>query len=118
MSAMPPLPDRLERVLAALSYEALLRIDVALEGAWSETVGPLWTPADGFLGFSHVPAPRPGLRPALELYFAGYWVGIHCYRDEQGEYVLDRDLAALVIAEIEARVNRSGDGPPGDRAGA
>jgi hypothetical protein len=109
---MPQLPARLGRVLAALPYDELLRIDVALEGAWSETVRPLWTPADGFLGLSQVPAPRPGSRPALELYFPGFWVGIHCYRDERGEFVFDPDLAALLIAEIEARVNTIGSGPP------
>ena len=109
---MPQLPARLGHVLAALPFDELLRIDVALEGAWSEKVRPLWTPADGFLGLSQVPAPRPGLRPALELYFAGYWVGIHCYRDERGEYVFDPDLAALLIAEVEARVNTIGSGPP------
>ena len=114
---MPQLPARLGPVLAALPYEELLRIDVALEGAWSETVRPLWTRAGGFLGFSQAPAPRPGLRPALELYFTGSWVGIHCNRIEEGEYVFDPDLAALLIAEIEARVNPGGDGPPGNRTG-
>ena len=112
------MPARLGSVLAALPFEELLRIDVALEGAWSETVRPLWTPADGFLGLSQVPAPRPGLRPALELYFAGYWIGIHCHRVERGEYVFDPELAALLIAEVEARRKSTSGGPPGTRAGA
>ena len=114
---MPELPEQLGRLLASLPYEELLRVDVALEGAWSETVRPIWTPADGFLGFSQVPSPRRSLRPALELYFAGYWVGIHCYRDEHGESVFDRELAALLIAEIEIRATPSRDGPPSNPTG-
>lgn len=115
--AAPPLPVELGAVLAALPYADLLRIDLALEGAWSETVRPLWTPGAGVVDQLQAPAARPGCRPALELYFPTFWVGVPCWRLERGECTFDRELALVVIAEVEKRVKAAAETPRGNKAG-
>jgi hypothetical protein len=114
-SPVPQLPAELGPVLAALPYAELLRIDLALEGAWSETVRPLWTPAAGVVDQVHAPEARPGCRPALELYFPTFWVGMPCWRLEGGACTFDRELALLLIAEVEKRVKAAAATPPGNQ---
>jgi hypothetical protein len=97
----------LPAILTTLAYADLIRIDAALEGAWSETVTPVWTRETGFLGFAHVPGPQPGRRPALELYFPGYWVGLHCFREEDGSFVFDPSHARDVVSHVEAAVRNA-----------
>jgi hypothetical protein len=92
--------------LAGISYRGIRRIDVALEGAWSETVAPLWTPDEGFLGFSAAPAPQAARPPALELYFDGWWIGVHCHVQRDGLYLLDRDRAMAIVVHIERALAR------------
>jgi hypothetical protein len=116
-SAVPQLPVELARVLAELPYADLLRIDLALEGAWSETVRALWTPASGVVDPVQAPAARPGCRPALELYFPTFWVGVPCWRLERGECTFDRELALIVIAEVERRVRSATETPPSNQPG-
>jgi hypothetical protein len=97
----------LPAILSTLPYADVLRIDAALEGAWSETVTPVWTREAGFLGFAHVPGPQPGRRPALELYFPGYWIGLHCFQEKDGSFVLDASYAREVISYVEAAVRNA-----------
>lgn len=115
--AAPHFPAELGPVLAALPYADLLRIDLALEGAWSETVRPLWTRAAGIIDSVEAPAARPGCRPSVELYFPTFWVGVPCWRVEQGECTFDRELALLLLAEVERRVKAAAGTPPGTQAG-
>ena len=97
-----PLPD----ALANIPLRGLRRIDLALEGAWSETVAPLWTPEGGFAGFSRAPAPHPDRKPALELYFDEWWIGIHCWQRTDGRYVLDEERARAIVAWVEEALVR------------
>ena len=94
-------------MLATLPYADLLRVDLALEGAWSETVAPVWTREAGFLGFARAPRPQPGRRPALELYFPGYWVGLHCFREKDGTFEFDASYAREVLNYVDAAAKRS-----------
>ena len=97
-------------ILASLPYADLLRVDAALEGDWSETVTPLWTRESGFLGFSNLPSPQPNRRPALELYFPGYWVGLHCFHDRDGRFEFDTGHARDIISYVDAAVRSARDG--------
>ena len=100
--------DAVPAALHAIPLDAIMRIDAALEGDWSATVVPLWTRAGGFLGFDGVVRRHPDRRPALELYCPGYWVGIHCCREEAGAFVLDEARARAVVAYVEARRAKAG----------
>ena len=101
-----PLPA----AIAALSMQGIRRIDLALEGAWSETVRPIWTPDAGFLGFSAAPAPHPTRRPAIELYFDGWWIGIHCHEKRNGLFVVDRERAMAIVVHVERMLRGQGQG--------
>jgi len=92
----------LPAALLALPLDAIVRIDAALEGDWSGTVVPVWSRADGFLGFDRVVRAHATHRPALELYFPGWWIGVHCHRAEGGSFVFDEPRARAVIAYVEA----------------
>ena len=81
----------------------LVRVDLALEGAWSETVRPVWTAAEGRLDLPGDELRHPRHRPALELYFDGDWIGLHCYGEVGGEFVFDRSRAEAILTYIEAR---------------
>ena len=96
-------------ILSTLAYADLIRIDAALEGAWSETVTPVWTRDSGFLGFAHVASAQPGRRPALELYFPGYWIGLHCFQERDGSFELDASYAREIIAYVDAAVRRASE---------
>ena len=107
--------DALPAALRGIPLDAIVRIDAALEGDWSATVSPVWTRAEGLLGFAAVPRRHPARRPALELYFPGYWVGLHCYREEAGAFVFDEPRARAVVAYVEARLAAAAAGR-GERA--
>ncbi len=77
----------------------LQRIDLALEGAWSETVVTVWTAKDGLIGFSQTP---PG-SPSLELYFEDIW--IHCYQRVGHKTHFDQSYAQAIIDWVERKLN-------------
>ena len=64
----------LSALLPHLPLHTLTRIDCALEGDWSETVAPIWTPGDGFLGF---PDPAISQPPACFQRAASWYSGLH-----------------------------------------
>ena len=102
------LDEALPAALRGLPLDAIVRIDAALEGDWSGTVSPVWTRADGLVGFAAVPRRHPARRPALELYFPGYWVGLHCCCEEAGTFVFDEPRARAVVAYVEMRLAAAG----------
>lgn len=93
----------IQEVLGKIALNRLCRVDVGLEGDWSGTVVPVWTRADGFLGFDGVSRSHAFHRPSLELYFDDGWIGLRCCRHEGGEHVFDEGLARAVLDWVEER---------------
>ena len=75
----------------SITLSQVVRIDLGLEGDWSETVVCVWNPQDGFLGVPPAFPPHHDLRPALELYMPGGWIGIHCAVTVDGGYAVDEE---------------------------
>ena len=82
--------------LETFAADLVDRIELGLEGDWSATVRTVWSRDQGFLGFDG---------PATELYLADGWIGVHCFRFEDGRYMLDREKAEALIKHV-----RSGGG--------
>lgn len=99
---MMPMPDWLHPALLA----RVRRIDLGLEGDWSATVACVWSPDRGSLPLPELPM-RPGLRPCLELYMDGGWIGLHCFVEKGSVAVLDRARARAVIEAVN-RATRAG----------
>jgi hypothetical protein len=97
-------PAVLPAPLGNVPLSSIVRIDAALEGDWSGTVVAVWTRDDGLLGFDAVRRADPARRPALELYFPGFWIGLHCCTEVGGTFVFDEARARAVIAHVEARL--------------
>jgi len=94
---MKNLKSDLPQILNHISLRDLKRIDVALEGNWNPTVATVWSKDKGFLGFSGVVKSHPKYKPSVELYFDHIWIGIHCYRELDKQYVFDENLALRII---------------------
>ena len=104
------LPDTSESIphwLSAVPVDLVIRIDVGLEGNWSETVEPVWSRSVGFIGFQKVARSHPQHRPAVELYLADGWIGIPCFRVSDGQNVLDEAKARLLIDYVASRQGRA-----------
>lgn len=86
--------------LTGVAVADIVRIDAGLEGDWSGTVTPIWTRADGFVGFPDGGLRHARFRPSLELYFEGGWIGIHCYRVVDGYCILDEERARTVVEHV------------------
>ena len=93
-------PRILPAWLDSTTLAQVTRIDVGLEGAWSETVARVWDPEGGFVGLPDDLPVAPSLRPCLELYMVEGWIGIHCFRRVAGGYELDRDRALALIGAV------------------
>jgi hypothetical protein len=96
------LPMSLPRWLRLVPVERVIRIDVGLEGKWSETVRPVWSQTAGFLGFEQVPYSHSEYRPALELYLDEGWIGLPCFKIHGGRNVLDEARARQVVDYVES----------------
>ena len=96
----------LTALLPHLPLRTLTRIDCALEGDWSGTVAPIWTPTGGFIGFPASAISHPDFPPSLELYFHDSWLGVRCCTWDGEVWRLDEDLAHEVIGQVEAALNR------------
>ena len=92
----------LSALLPHLPLHTLTRIDCALEGDWRRTVAPIWTPAEGFLGFPDSAISHSHFRPSLELYFHESWLGVRCCTRDGEVWRLDEALAHEVIGQVEA----------------
>ena len=88
-------------LLETAPLHAVLRIDIGLEGDWSNSVVTVWTREAGFTGFETVAAAHARFKPSLELYYDGGWIGLHCYQDD-GTNRFDEALAREIIARVEA----------------
>ena len=105
MHETAPTPeDAVPESLRSVPLDALTRIDVALEGAWSETVVEVWSRRGGRSGFGDVVRFHPTRPPSVELYFPGYWIGIHCFRVAPDGLEFDEPRAHAIIAYVEARL--------------
>jgi hypothetical protein len=96
--------DHVLVLIEGLSLGGLLRIDVALEGEWSQSVSTVWTPMRGLLGFAGVTTSHPKHIPSIELVFPTHWVGVRCFRRDQGANVFDEALARRLIERVERRL--------------
>ena len=93
-----PLPDG-----ASIALEKVDRIEIGLEGAWTQTAVVVWTRRDGFLGVEGI-AQEPDRRPVLELVFPGGWLGIHCATGERPTYRLDENRLRAIVAAVESTI--------------
>lgn len=93
--------------IGRLPLGSLDRIDVALEGSWSETVRTVWRPGDAAPDLGS-PLSHPSLVPSLELYWDGAWLGLHCYRRAGELNVLDEELARAMVAAVSDATTTSG----------
>ena len=98
---MAKVTPNLPPVISEISLTGLRRIDVSLEGDWSARVTSVWTREAGLIGFSGVARQHSIHKPSLELYFADYWVGCHCFRRVRGQNVFDEEKARRIIGHIE-----------------
>lgn len=92
--------------LCHVPLDHLTRIDVGLEGNWSETVTEVWCRSRGLVGFDRIVGGHPRFRPALELYLPDGWIGILCFRRCHGQNVFDERKARAIIAHVEQRLGR------------
>lgn len=90
------------RWLRSVPLDRVIRIDVGLEGNWSETVRQVWSPSKGFTGFEQVPRCHSEYRPALELYLVDGWIGIQCFQVSDGQNVLDEPKARRLVELVES----------------
>ena len=95
--------ESIPRWLRSVPVDRVIRIDVGLEGNWSETVRQVWSRSTGFTGFEQVPHCHSEYRPALELYLAEWWIGIPCFRVSDGQNVLDEAKARRLVEYVESR---------------
>lgn len=93
------------KIVREISLPEIQRIDVALEGAWSQSVFTVWTRAAGFKSFSDQVLSHQIFKPSLELYFENYWLGIHCYNLIDNIFIFDTEFALEIIRFIEKEIN-------------
>ena len=99
----PTQPASLPAWLDDVPAHKVVRIDVGLEGQWSETVTAVWSVADGFRGFDDVAKNHPTHRPAVELYLEDGWIGVPCSIESPDGQEFDEALARDLIAYVERR---------------
>lgn len=97
--------------LTTISHEDILRIDLGLEGDWSNTVVTVWSRRQGLVGFSHAIASHPNYKPSLEFYCRDSWLGIHCCVRKNGMYILDEIYAARLIEYVVSKSNKKRSNP-------
>jgi hypothetical protein len=91
-------------IVGEISLKKIKRIDSALEGDWNSTLVTIWTPDKGMINLSKVIRVHPEFKPSLELYFEDAWIGFHCYKRTNGEYVFDEKLAKKIIHYVETNL--------------
>ena len=79
----------------------VVRIDLGLEGDWSNSVTCVWDREEGYRGLPDALPVGRGLRPCLELYMEGGWIGIHCFVEHEGAHVLDRERARSLVEAVD-----------------
>ncbi len=92
-------------LLNSISLDGIKRIDVSLEGDWSDSVTTVWARNRGFPGFERVRRSHEKHRPSLEFYFDGSWVGVHCCNSENDHNVFNEKLARELLDFVESRLN-------------
>lgn len=95
----------LPKILREISLHELERIDLALEGDWNATMVTVWEKESGLHGWGKKVLKHPHFKPSLELYYRDGWVGIHCYRQKDGQNVFDREKGEKIINFIEKKLS-------------
>jgi len=85
----------------------VVRIDLGLEGAWSETVVCVWDPEHAFSGVPTDFPARRELRPALELYLPDGWIGIQCAMEVDAVYSVDVERVRRIAERVAEAVART-----------
>lgn len=94
--------SKLPNVVKEINLQAILRVDYSMEGNWNHNLKVIWSKKEGFLGYEGINTAHEIHKPCVELYFDGYWLGIHCYKVIDGKNVFDQEKADLIIEYIEA----------------
>ena len=96
----------LRPLLAACQLDDLTRIDLGLEGDWSESVQVAWTRDAGSQHVNRQRVEHPSFKPSLELYFKDGWIGLHCFRRVGDKNLLDEVLLEELIGLVETLIGR------------
>lgn len=96
--------SKLPSILEQINIDTIKRVDVALEGNWSNTVVTVWNANEGFIGFDKAIKSHRNLKPSIELYFTNTWIGIHCFRMEKNLNIFDEQYALNIINFIEEKI--------------
>ena len=99
----------LQPMLAACETSDVDRIDVGLEGSWSQSVCTVWNRRDGWLGMTGVTREHSDFKPSVELYFSDGWIGLHCFQRLENSYVLDDSRLEQIVSEVELVLRTSAD---------
>lgn len=92
-------------LLSACRLDDIARIDIGLEGDWSNTVQVVWTRNDGALSLEEPLLEHGSFKPSLELYFDNGWIGLHCFRRVGDKNVPDVALLKRVIGTVETALD-------------
>lgn len=92
-------------VVQEISLDAILRIDYSLEGDWSGNVKTIWSKTDGFLSYDGILKSHAENIPSIELYFEGYWLGIHCFNRIDGQNVFDEAKSDAIIQYVSEQIS-------------
>lgn len=97
--------SKIPSAIKQLDLSGLIRIDYSIEGAWNDNLTVIWERDKGMLDYSSINRSHEIHKPAIELYFPGYWLGLHCYNEDQGKYIFDENYALRIIKYIEKQLN-------------
>ena len=93
--------SKLPEVIKEINLREILRVDYSMEGDWNQKLNAIWSKEEGFLGYEGMNVSHENHKPCVELYFDGYWLGIHCYEQVDNQNVFDEEKASLMIKYIE-----------------
>lgn len=97
----------LQPLLSACDIDDLDRIDVGLEGSWSQSVCTVWTRGGGWIGTQAAVKEHAIFKPSVELYFSNGWIGLHCFRRQGDSNVLDEPHLEQIVSRVEAALRDS-----------
>ncbi len=96
--------DKIPQVVKLLNLSNIKRIDYSMEGDWNANIVVIWERKKGVLDYSGITRSHYIHKPTIELYFENHWVGLHCYKNVEGNNLFDEDYALLIIKYIETQI--------------
>ena len=95
---------KIPNIIKNLPLNDLLRVELSLEGSWSENIRTIWLPEQEII-YSNIDFSHKKYIPSLELYFSYGWVGFNCSNLIKDRYTFDNILAKEVLIYISKKIN-------------